>query len=141
MPLDNPISWYLHDLHDLSTRSPHERLSFLSSTNSTYRPIDRLCNTIRMLETISLRKSSLNNVLLEKLNGTAHPFDSYDHADLNDNALDREEMTAEYLRSITVASLPLGSRSTRTDRCPPHADEESGFSTRPPQRRQDDPAS
>ena len=60
-------------------------------------------------------------------------FDSYDHADLNDNALDREEMTAEYLRSITVAPLPLGSLHGAPLML-------MRFSTRPPQRRQDDPA-
>jgi PIF1-like helicase len=50
----------------------------------------------------------LNNVLLEKMNGAAHKFDSFDYADLNKNALGHEEMRAEYLRSITIASLPLG---------------------------------
>jgi len=62
----SPISWYSwssSSTPDLSTPSPHERLSwifkklftkkfykfFLSSTNSTYRPVDRLCNTIRMV--------------------------------------------------------------------------------------------
>ena len=55
----------------------------------------------------------LNTILLEKLNGTAHTFDSFDHVDVNDNALGREEMTAEYLRSITVSSLPLGALQLR----------------------------
>jgi hypothetical protein len=40
--------------------------------------------------------NELNGVLLDKLSGTAHTFDSFDHADLNDNALGREEMTVAF---------------------------------------------
>jgi hypothetical protein len=47
------------------------------------------------------------------LSGTAHTSDSYDHADLNDNTLGQEEMTVEYLRGITLPSLPLGSLKLR----------------------------
>jgi ATP-dependent exoDNAse (exonuclease V) alpha subunit len=49
--------------------------------------------------------------------GSILTFHSFDHADLNDNALGREEMTAEYLRSINVAALPLGSLELRIG-CP-----------------------
>ena len=66
-----------------------------------------------ILSTRNVDVNELNKVLLDKLSGTAHTFDSFDHADLNDNALGREEMTAEYLRSLTVASLPLGTLQLR----------------------------
>ncbi|OXV05529.1 hypothetical protein Egran_06703, partial [Elaphomyces granulatus] len=66
-----------------------------------------------ILSTRNVDVNELNEVLLERLSGAAHTFDSFDHADLNDNALGREEMTAEYLWSITLASLPLGSLQLR----------------------------
>jgi hypothetical protein len=50
----------------------------------------------------------LNDLLLQRLHSPAYTFESADQADLNENALGREELTAEYLRSIKVASLPLG---------------------------------
>jgi hypothetical protein len=48
----------------------------------------------------------LNDLLLQCMQGDLLSFDSYDEADLNDNAAGREELTAEFLHSLNAASLP-----------------------------------
>jgi hypothetical protein len=48
----------------------------------------------------------LNDLLLQRMQGDLLSFDSYDEADLNDNAAGREELTAEFLHSLNAASLP-----------------------------------
>jgi hypothetical protein len=62
-----------------------------------------------ILLTRNVDVDELNNVLLQKLNGTFQTFTSYDHIDLNDNALGRDEMTP----NITLASLPLDTLHVR----------------------------
>src|ERR1700740_1571987 len=49
--------------------------------------IDRI-----ILSTQDFDVEMLNNVLLEKLNGPAHIFNSFDHTNLNHNARDHDEM-------------------------------------------------
>ena len=49
-----------------------------------------------------------NNTLIENFPGQLYTFESFNHADIDDNTLDREEQTAEYLRSLTIPSLPPG---------------------------------
>jgi hypothetical protein len=66
---------------------------------------------------------------MERSNGAAYGFDSFDQADLNDNALGREEMMAEYLR----VSPPANRGSS-------HADKKPGSSARFLQWYQDDSA-
>ena len=70
-----------------------------------------------ILSTRDFDVDMLNNILLERLNGPAHVFNSFDHTNLNHNARDRDGMTTEYLRTIAVASLPPGTLHVRIG-CP-----------------------
>ena len=66
-----------------------------------------------ILSTRDFDVDMLNRILLGRLNGPAHIFNSFDHTDLNHIARDRDGMTTEYLRTIAVASLPPGALHVR----------------------------
>jgi hypothetical protein len=61
-----------------------------------------------ILCTRNITADNFNNILIEDIPGELYTFESFNHADINDNALGREELTAEYLRSLTIPSLPPG---------------------------------
>jgi PIF1-like helicase/Helitron helicase-like domain at N-terminus/Helicase len=49
----------------------------------------------------------LNDLIQQRMHGTIHTLNSIDEADLNVNALGREELSFEYLNSLNHSSLPL----------------------------------
>ena len=53
-------------------------------------------------------RNSTADGFIEKIPGPLSTFESFNHADLNENAMGREELTPEYLRGLHIPSLPPG---------------------------------
>ena len=53
------------------------------------------------------RVNNLNGLIQDGMKSAHHTLNSNDEADLNENALGREELTAEFLNSLNHSSLPL----------------------------------
>jgi hypothetical protein len=60
-----------------------------------------------ILTPCNTKVEELNTILLDRMEGELHSFNSHDEADLNDNAHGREELTAEFLHSLRVPNLPI----------------------------------